>query len=149
MFNPVRWSQIGAVVAACAAVLTLVTPAAAENETVLKSYFEGKHVTLRIDMPGTSGGVDVQADVSRAVDYQRYGDDLKRYGTAIHAGDISLLRKGMLRADAERAFGTAVESSQRREGGLAITTLVFVVGEQRIAADFTEDVLIRYTITSK
>jgi hypothetical protein len=290
-------------VAACTAVLTLPTAAAAQNETALKSYFEGKRVTLRIDMPGTSGGVDVQADVSRAVDYQRYGDDLKRYGTAIHAGDrvsvtlvkvkkdlvefhlggggfgtfgddtstsvtmplvekserektlekrvreeddrdrrrelqweleglrdrrdrenrritvereqaeqrkrervaaerlsggsrfnvryadrvplsmrpedliavlteyvdfrpadaragsaqpptgpagdISLLRKGMLLADAERAFGTAVESSERREGGLAIRTLVFLVGEQRIAADFTEDVLIRYTITSK
>ena len=64
-------------------------------------------------------------------------------------GDISLLRKGMLREDAEREFGRPVESSVRREGGLAITTLVFVVGEQRAAADFVEGVLVRYTITSK
>jgi hypothetical protein len=295
--------MVSAAVAACTAVLTLAAPAAAQNETALKSYFEGKRVTLRIDMPGTSGGVDVQADASRGVDYQRYRDDLKRYGTAIRAGDsvsvtlvkvkkdliefqlggggfgtfgddtstsvtmplvekserekilekrvreederdrrrelerelddlherrerenrritlererleerkrervaaerlsggsrfnlryadrvpaslrpddmiaalteyvdfrpaearadgaqppegtpgdISLLRKGMLRADAEREFGTAVESSDRREGGLAIRTLVFVVGEQRIAADFVEDVLIRYAITSR
>ncbi len=55
----------------------------------------------------------------------------------------------MQRGEAERAFGRAVESSERREGALAITTLVFVVGEQRIAADFVEDVLVRYTITSK
>jgi hypothetical protein len=303
MFNHVRRSQVSTGVTACLAVLTLAVPAAAQNETALKSYFEGRRVTLRIDMPGTSGGVDVQADVDRAVDYQRYGDDLKRYGTAIHAGDsvsvtlvkvkkdlvefqlggggfgtfgddtstsvtmrlveksereknlerrvreeddrdrrralqrdldglrdgrerenrritvereraeerkrervagerlsggsrfnlryadrvpvsmrpedliqalteyidfrpadataegaqpstgtagdVNLLRKGMLRADAERALGTAVESSERREGGLVIRTFVFDAGDQRIAADFIEDVLIRYTITSK
>ena len=64
-------------------------------------------------------------------------------------GDISQLRKGMLRIDAERAFGRSLESSQRREGSLSLTTLVFVVGEQRITADFIEVVLVRYTMTSK
>jgi hypothetical protein len=304
MFNPFRGSKMGALVAAFPAVLTLAAPAAAQNETALKSYFEGKRVTLRMDMPGTSGGVDVETDASRAVDYQRYRDDLKRYGTAIRAGDsitvtlvkvkkdliefqlggggfgtfgddtgtsvtmplleksereknlekrireededrgrrrdlqrelddlrdrrerenrritvereraedrkrervaderlrggsrfnvryadrvpasmrpedliaalteyvdfrpadargddaplptetagaMGLLRKGMLRVDAERAFGTAVESSEHRDGNLVIRTLVFIVGEQRIAADFVEDVLVRYTITSQ
>jgi hypothetical protein len=301
MFNS---SKMGAAVAAFTGVLTLAAPAAAQNEAVLKSYFEGKRVTLRIDMPGTSGGVDVETGARGAVDYQRYREDLKRYGTAIRAGDsvsvtlvkvkkdliefqlggggfgtfgddtstsvtmpligtterernlekrireeeddretrrdlereldelrdrrerenrritmereraeerkrervaderlrdgsrfnlryanrvpvnmrpedliaalaeyvdfrpagaraddapspaeraaaISLLRKGMLRADAEGAFGTAVESSDRRDGNLAITTLVFIVGERRIAADFVDDVLVRYTITSQ
>jgi hypothetical protein len=55
----------------------------------------------------------------------------------------------MLRADAEGVFGGAVESSERNEGGLATTTLVFVVGQQRITADFVEDVLVRYIVTSK
>ena len=55
----------------------------------------------------------------------------------------------MTRAEAEQAFGRAVESSQRRDGDLAVTTLVFDVGDQRVAADFVEDVLVRYTITSK
>jgi hypothetical protein len=289
-------------VAACTAILTLAAPVAAQSEAALKSYFEGNRVTLRLDMPGTSDGVDVQVDGGRGVDYQRYGNDLKRYGTAIHAGesvsvtlvkvkkdliefqlggggfgtfgddtstsvpmrlveksereknlekrvreeddrnrrrelqrdlddlrdrrdranrriteeheqaealkreriaderlrggsrfnlryedrvppdmrpedliaaltgyvefrsdardhgappasatagDISLLRKGMLRADAEGVFGRAVESSERNEGGLATRTLVFVVGQQRITADFVEDVLVRYTVTSK
>jgi hypothetical protein len=55
----------------------------------------------------------------------------------------------MTRAEAERAFGQPIESSPRRDGGLAVTTLVFDVGDQRISADFVEDVLVRYTITSK
>ncbi len=309
MSHSVRLSCARATLAACAAAMLLAAaaPAVAQNEEALKSYFEGRRVTLRMDMPGTSDGVDVHADASRAIDYQHYRDDVKRYGTAIRAGDsvvvtlvkvkkdliefqlggggfgtfgddtstsvymplldkserektlekrvkdeddrqrrrelqreldglrdrrerenrrimaererlaeikrervaearlrggsrfnlrytdrvppgmrpedmiatlteyvdfgradsradsrsaaappmpapsgdISLLRKGLLRADAEREFGRPVEVSEHRDAGLAVTTLVFVAGDQRITADFVEDVLVRYTITSK
>jgi len=44
-------------------------------------------VTVKIDMPGSSDGVDVQGDARRAIDYSRYRDSLKRYGTAIRSGD--------------------------------------------------------------
>jgi len=287
MFNPIRVSTAVAVFVALAA------PAAAQDEAALKSYFEGRRFTVLIDMPGSSDGIDVRADARAAVDYQRYRDDLKRYGTSIRSGDsvlvtlvkvkkdliefqlggggfgtfgddtstsvyiplvdkserektlerrirdeddrgrrrrlqrdlddmreererenrrimiareraearkrdqvaerrmisgsrfnlryqgsvpagvrpedmmsalaefvdfrgeaapprdVSLLRKGMLREDAEREFGRAVESSERRDGGIVVRTLVFNVGEQRITADFIEDVLVRYTIASK
>ena len=65
------------------------------------------------------------------------------------SGDITLLRKGMTRADAERTFGRPTETSEKRDGGLAVTTLVFSAGDQRVTADFVEDVLVRYTISSK
>jgi hypothetical protein len=300
MFTPARLSPLAAFVATCtaAAMLAAPRPAAAQSEAALKSYFEGRRVTLRMDMPGSADGVDVHADASRAIDFKDYNTDLKRYGTAIRAGDsvpislvklkkdlielqlagggfgtfgddtstsadiplvdktqretdlekrlkdeedrdrrrrlqneldevrarrerenrrirvereriqeikkeriadrrlrggsrfnlrykggvpagirpedvaaslseyvdfgghtdtrdapppgdISLLRKGMTRAEAVRAFGNAVDSSERRDAGLAVTTLVFDVGEQRVAADFVEDVLVKYTITSK
>jgi len=296
MLTPVRAYAV-------VAILALAAPAAAQNESTLKAAFEGKRVTLRIDMPGTSDGVDVQADARDAIDFPKYRDKLKRYGTAIHAGesvtvtlvklkkdliefqlggggfgtfgddtstsvsikdkekserektlekriddehdrdrkrdmqrelddlrdrrdrenrriavereraeeakkeriaaqrlrggsrfnvrydeqvpsgirpedlmatlaeyidfgvgrtdarrddaapapsgDITLLRKGMTRADAERAFGRPTETSSKRDGGLAVTTLVFSVGDQRITADFVEDVLVRYTLASK
>jgi hypothetical protein len=301
MFNRPCDVSRAAVAAACAvaAALGLASPAAAQNDTALKSYFEGKRVTVRLDMPGSADGVDVHADASRAIDFRRYNNDLKRYGTAIRSGDsvavtlvkmkkdlielhlagggfgtfgddtstsaniplverserekdlekrvkdeddrdrrrrlqgdldeirgrrerenrriaaererieeikkeriaeqrlrggsrfnlrykgglppglrpedivvalaeyvdfddgidvagvvppvgdISLLRKGMTRAEAERVFGRVIESSERRDGGLAVTTLVFDAGDQRVAADFVEDVLVRYTISSK
>jgi len=287
--------------------LALAAPAAAQDEEALRAAFEGKRVTLNIDMPGTSDGVDVQGDARRALDYKEYGDRLKRYGTAIRAGesatvtlvkmkkdliefqlagggfgtfgddtstsvslpdarkterekelekriddehdrdrrramrreiddlrdrrdrenrriavererqsemkririaeqrlrggsrfnlrydgrvpegirpqdlvaalgefvdfgggfqtddsrtdvrmepapptgDITALRKGMTRAEAERAFGRPAETSRKGDEGLAVTTLVFSVGDQRITADFVEDVLVRYTISSK
>jgi hypothetical protein len=46
-------------------------------------------------------------------------------------------------------FGRPAETSERRDGGLTVTTLVFVAGDQRISADFVEDVLVRYTVSSK
>ncbi len=293
MFKPVLVSAVLA--------MALAAPAAAQTEELLKDRFEGHRVTLRMDLPGTSDGVDVHADARRAIDYGKYKDDLKRYGTAIRAGDtvvvtlvkvkkdliefqfggggfgtfgddtstsvylplldksdrerdleqrirdeeerdrrrrmerelsdlrdrrerenrritaererlseqkreriaeerlrggsrfniryedrvpngmrpedliaslaeyvdfgarsemrldpdpspsgdITMLRKGVLRGDAERAFGRPITSSERREGGIVITTLVFDVGEQRVSAEFIEDVLVRYSITSK
>ena len=44
-------------------------------------------MTLRIDMPGTSDGVDVRPEGGRGMDSDRYRGELRRYGTAIHAGD--------------------------------------------------------------
>jgi hypothetical protein len=65
------------------------------------------------------------------------------------AADVSMVRKGLSRGETERLFGPPASSSERREGGLAVTTLVFNVRDQRISADFVDDVLIRYAIMSR
>ena len=287
--------------ALCLVAAAAATPAFAQNESTLKSFFEGRRVTVKIDMPGTSDGVDIEADARRPIDYSKYRDHVKRYGAALRAGDavtvtlvkmkkdliefqlggggfgtfgddtstsvympdvkkserekeleqlvkdeddrgrrrrfereldelrdrrerenrriaiereraedekkervaerrlrggsrfnlryddrvpdgirpedvmaalgeyvdfgglaphptvdelppsgdITQLRKGMTRLDAERAFGRPEATSTRSDGGLAVTTLVFLVADQRVSADFVEDVLVRYTITSK
>jgi hypothetical protein len=292
-------SMLKPMCAGAIAVLALAAPAAAQTEDALRSAFEGKRVTLRIDMPGTSDGVDVQGDARQALDYKEYGDRLKRYGVALRAGDsatvtlvkvkkdlievqlagggfgtfgddtstsvsipdarktereknlekriddehdrdrrrglqrelddlrdrrerenrriaaererqseakrvriaeqrlrggsrfnlrydgrvpegirpqdvaaalaefvdfgggsstepalpptgdMAALRKGMTRAEAERAFGRPTDTSKRIEGTLVLTTVSFDVGDQRISADFVEDVLVRYTVSSK
>ena len=68
-------------------IVAVAAPAAAQNEAALKSSFEGKRITVRLDMPGDADGVDVHADARIALDYGKYKDKLKRYGTAIHSGD--------------------------------------------------------------
>ena len=299
-FSPGRFPVVIAVIGAAAIAATVAMPAEAQDEAALRAFFEGKRIGLKIDMPGTSDGVDVRADSGRPLDYQHYGDRLKSYGAAIRAGEsatvtylkvkkdlielhldgggfgtfgddsstsvnmphvdkssrekdlekkikdeddsgrrrrmererddlrddrerenrridaeravaeerkkerIAELRlrggsrfnlryegsippgvraedvmvalseyvdfgplddrvaalpdapggevlphKGMLRAEAERAFGRPVDSSNRHVGELVITTLVFAVGGQQITADFVDDVMVRYTITSK
>lgn len=74
---------------ACAA------PAAAQDEAMLKSYFEGRRIVMRLDMPGSSDGVNVRMDTSPAIDFKEYGTDIKRYGVALVSGDsvpITLIR---------------------------------------------------------
>jgi hypothetical protein len=310
MFDTVRLSPVRWLVPVCAVALLAATaaPAFAQNEEALRAFFEGKRVTLKIDMPGTQEGVDVNVDSQRPVDFRQYGERIKAYGAAIHAGesvvvtlvkvkkdaiefqlagggfgtfgddtsttvyvhfldksarekelerlikdeddsrrrhrlqdeldelrgrrerenrrleeeklraesrkrelvaderlrggsrfnlkfesivpagyrpehmmaslaeyvdfsnaapdirmpppppdprqmdpvdDAPMPKKGMTRGEAERAFGKAVDSSDRREGSLVVTTLVFVRGDQRISADFVDGILVRYSITSR
>ena len=59
------------------------------------------------------------------------------------------VRKGMLRADVEKLYGRPEKSSQKTVGEVTVVTLVFLSGEQRITAEFVEDVLVRYSIASK
>src|SRR5438067_3098367 len=85
MFTPFRAAaQRAAIVFVATAA---ATPAFAQNEAALRSFFEGRRVTVRIDMPGTSDGVDVEADARRPIDYPKYRDNLKRYGVALRAGE--------------------------------------------------------------
>ena len=316
MFEPAKprrvpFGRLMAAIGAAAIVAVATSPAAAQDEAALRSFFEGRRVTLRLDMPGTSDGVDVEVDSSRPLDYQRYGQRLKEDGTAIRSGESAIVtlvkvkndliefqlsgggfgtfgddtstsvtfsrverstrekeldraiedehdsrrrrqlererdelrearerenrrieaerawaqerkkervaaqrltggsrfnlrydgsvpvgikpaevmaalqdyvdftaagfpaprpdialavaaagpgragspgegpRKGLTRADAERDLGRPVQSSERREGSLTVATLVFVRNDQRITAEFVEDVLIRYAIASR
>jgi hypothetical protein len=285
--------------AAAAIAALLAAPAFAQNEAALRSAFEGRRVTVKVDMPGSSDGIDVRVEPGRSLDMNRYRNDLKKYGAAIHAGDTAMvtlvkvkkdiiefqldgggfgtfgddtsssvnmadapkserektlekevrdekdatrkkslqteldrlkdrreaenrriaversrleaikrdqiaekrlrggsrfnirykdrvpdgihsedittalaeyidfkagapaalgsaraadataLRKGMLREDVESLFGRGSQLSQRMVGDFRMLTLVFVAGEQRITADFVEDVLVRYAIASK
>jgi hypothetical protein len=106
----------------------------------------GSRFNIRFDdrVPATIRPDDVMTTLAEFVDFR--GESGSDVGPS---GDITQLRKGLLRAEAERLFGHPVQSTDRREGGIVVTTLTFVVGPQRIAADFIEDVLIRYTISSR
>jgi hypothetical protein len=65
------------------------------------------------------------------------------------ARDFDQLRKGMTSGDVERIFGSPAESSQKTIGDITVATLVFLSGEYRLTADFVEDLLVRYTISSQ
>jgi hypothetical protein len=75
------------------AFLAAASPLAAQSEAALREYFEGKSVTLRIAMPGTENGVDIYPADPRPLDYPRYADRLKDYGTSIKAGSTAMVTK--------------------------------------------------------
>jgi hypothetical protein len=75
------------------ALLLLASPVLAQSEAALKEYFEGRMVTVKLAMPGTEDGVDIYPLDSRPLDYTRYADRLKDYGTAIKAGEEVMVTK--------------------------------------------------------
>jgi hypothetical protein len=60
---------------------------------VLKEYFEGRTVKVKIAMPGTEDGVDLYPGTAKPLDFPRHADRLKDYGTALKAGDEALVTK--------------------------------------------------------
>jgi hypothetical protein len=79
-----------------ASTLTLLVasaaPAAAQNtEARLKDYFEGRRVTVLLDMPANAGGVNIRPDKRRDLDTEEYRSDLRRFGTAIESGESAII----------------------------------------------------------
>jgi hypothetical protein len=73
------------------ALVTLAHPAAAQSEAALKSAFEGRRVIVKIEMPATKDGIDIEADGPSPIDYRAYSSRIKRFGTALRPGDSVLI----------------------------------------------------------
>lgn len=76
-----------------AVVLTFATFASAQTENDLKNYFEGKRVEVKIDMPATKDGINVYPERQRPLDFSRYSQSLKTYGTSLLEGDRIMITK--------------------------------------------------------
>jgi hypothetical protein len=74
-------------------------PVLAQSEERIRAYFEGTSVRLKIEMPGTSEGVDVYPELVQPIDFPRHASRLKRYGTAIRRGEEVLVTKIRLKSD--------------------------------------------------
>ena len=74
-------------------------PAVAQTEAALRAYFEGKSVTVNVEMPGSDDGVDVYPARSQPIDFRKHAERLKQYGTAIKKGDQVLITKVKLKED--------------------------------------------------
>lgn len=72
---------------------TLAVPLVADtrNHLLLKDVFEGRRVTVRIDMPATKDGINVYVDNRRPLNFDEYRDDLRRYGVAIRDGESAVV----------------------------------------------------------
>lgn len=77
----------------------ITTPAFAQSEDNLRTFFEGKSVRVKIEMPGTEDGVDVYPGTARPIDFSKHATRLKRFGTALRRGDDVLVTKVKLKKD--------------------------------------------------
>ena len=79
--------------------LFAATTAAAQDEAALKQAFEGRRVTLKMDMPATSAGVDVYPQTERPIDYRKYGERISGFGTSIKQGETAIVTLVKLKKD--------------------------------------------------
>jgi len=77
------------------------TPSAAlaQSEDRLRTFFEGKTVRVKIEMPGTEDGVDVYPGTAHPIDFPKHATRLKRSGTALRRGDEVLVTKLKVKKD--------------------------------------------------
>lgn len=86
--------------AALAAIVILQTRTLhAQDERSLRRAFEGKHVTVHLDMPASSEGVDVFPGSNRPIDFQKLAGRLKKYGVAIKDGESSMITLVKVKGD--------------------------------------------------
>ncbi len=74
-------------------------PLHAQDEARLRKALEGKRITLKMDMPATSEGVDVYPGSGRAVDYDKVGKRMKKHGVAIKDGEGARITKVKVKED--------------------------------------------------
>jgi len=65
----------------------------------LESYFTGKQVMVKIDMPGSQKGVDLKYNKPSPMDWNDYSSRLKANGVAIHKGDVARVTKFVVKND--------------------------------------------------
>ena len=74
-------------------------PAMAKSEAQIQSFFEGKSVVVKMEMPGSDDGVDVYPGRPQPVDFSRHAARLKQFGTSIKRGDAVLTTKVKVKKD--------------------------------------------------
>ena len=79
-------------------------PALGQNESVLRQAFEGKTVTVKIDMPATSRGVDVYPLEAMAVDFREVAQRLKDNSTALRIGQQVMVTKVVVKKNSHIEF---------------------------------------------
>jgi hypothetical protein len=57
--------------------------------------------------------------------------------------------QGLTAADLEEQFGQPIRTVEHAEGSLRVVTRTYRFGDGRLTAEFVEDVLFRYSMTSE
>jgi len=86
------------------AITLLAQVARAQNESALRQAFEGKVVTVRIDMPATSRGVDVYPLDPMAVDFREVAQRLKDNSTSLRIGQQVMVTKVLVKKNSHIEF---------------------------------------------
>lgn len=72
---------------------------AGQSPEALSQYFEGKQVTMKLDMPGSQKGVDIYPDKPQPLDMKSYSNRIKSFGVSLRNGDTVMITKVKVKSD--------------------------------------------------
>jgi len=134
---------------AASAVLLALTlcalPLSAQNPDTLSSYFTGKEVVLKIDMPGTQQGVDLRYNKDNPMNWKEYSNRLKSNGAAIHKGDTARVTGVVVKDDRIEfqldggGFGTFLDDSSTTVAPKTVQKSDYEKQLERDIANTTDD----------
>ena len=84
--------------------LMLAPPLRAQNEMALRQAFEGKVVTVKIDMPATQKGVDVYPLDPMPVNFREVAQRLKDNSTSLRIGQPVMVTKVLVKSNSHIEF---------------------------------------------
>ena len=87
-----------------ALVAAVATPLRAQNEAILRQAFEGKVVTVKIDMPATQRGVDVYPLDQMPVNFREVAERLKDNSTSLRIGQQVMVTKVLVNKNSHIEF---------------------------------------------
>ncbi|HUQ83733.1 MAG TPA: hypothetical protein VM076_21455 [Gemmatimonadaceae bacterium] len=87
-----------------ALVVAVATPLQAQNEAILRQAFEGKVVTVKIDMPATQRGVDVYPLDQMPVNFREVAERLKDNSTSLKIGQQVMITKVLVNKNSHIEF---------------------------------------------
>jgi hypothetical protein len=76
----------------------------AQNEAALRAAFEGRTVTVRVDMPATSQGIDVYPLEQMPVNFRDVAQRIKDNGTALRMGQQITITKVVIKGTSHVEF---------------------------------------------
>jgi hypothetical protein len=69
------------------------------SDSELREAFVGTHVVLKIDMPGTQKGVDLNFGQGDPMEWKDYENRMREFGVALHRGDEAMVTSLVLKND--------------------------------------------------
>lgn len=81
------------------AALVSASPLSAQSDDVLRPFFEGKTVVVKIDMPATQRGVNVHPAAATPIDFSDVADNIKESGVGLHQGEPVMVTKVHVKGD--------------------------------------------------
>jgi hypothetical protein len=127
------------------ALMLCTLPLSAQSADALSSYFTGKEVVLKIDMPGTQQGVDLRFNKDNPMNWKEYSNRLKSNGVAIHKGDTARITGFVVKDDRIElqldggGFGTFFDDSSTTVNPKTIEKSDYEKQLERDIANTTDD----------